>query len=416
MLDMLDIIMRMQDILLSPCTLEEAKLEARFFTRNRKMSFSEILMFILDGIHSSTQSALNRFFGKYLEARNTPSQQALSKARSHFNHSPFEKMFRACVEMRYYGEHEITKLYDYQLLAVDGSDIALPDLPTLLEEFGGTGRNADAPTAKISILYDVLNDFILDAAMDKASASERILAVGHMEKLKSIAPEVDKLLIFDRGYPSEQLIEELSGCKFHFLMRVRSKWNLDVDAVRKDGEVELKSGRRIRVVKFNLPSGEEETLLTDLFELPEDVFRELYFKRWPIETKYDIVKNKLALENFSGYSKNVILQDFWACMQVTNMASVAKDEADASISEKRRGKENKYVYVSNLNQVIASLKDHVLGLFFATTNEERERILSILKNEIQRTVVPVRPYRTVKRPLNPRKAKFHHNRKFSAGS
>ena len=416
MLDILDITTIVQDIVFSPCTLEEAKLEARFFTRNRKMTFSEILLFVLGRIRSSSQSALNRFFVKYLDVRNTPSQQALSKARSHFNHSPFEKMFRACVEMRYCGKHEIAKLHGYQLLAVDGSNIALPDLPTLFEEFGGTGRNADSPSAKISILYDILNDFILDAAIDKAGASERVFAMDHIKKLQLIAPEVEKLLIFDRGYPSVELIEKLVACKFHFLMRVRDKWNLEVDAVRKDGKVELKSGRRIRVVKFNLPSGEEETLLTDLFELPEGVFRELYFKRWPIETKYDIVKNKLALENFSGYSKNVILQDFWACMQVTNMAAVAKDEADASIQAERRGKENKYVYVSNLNQVIASLKDHVLSIFFATSKEEKEHILSILTTEIHRTVVPVRPNRTVKRPLNPRKAKFHHNRKFSAGS
>ena len=65
-------------------TMEEARLGPRFFTRNRNMSFQEIVMFILGGIHSSTQSALNRFFRKYLDAENIISQHALSKARSHF--------------------------------------------------------------------------------------------------------------------------------------------------------------------------------------------------------------------------------------------------------------------------------------------------------------------------------------------
>jgi hypothetical protein len=37
--------------------------------------------------------------------------------------------------------------------AVDGSAVALPDMPKLLEASGGTGRSADVPTARASIFY-----------------------------------------------------------------------------------------------------------------------------------------------------------------------------------------------------------------------------------------------------------------------
>jgi hypothetical protein len=410
MLNLLKVLTNAKNITSSQETLEESRFEPKFFTRKRKMSFQEIVMFILGGIHTSTQSALNRFFTKHLDAEKVMSQQALSKARNHFNHTPFEKMFRSCVEMRYCGEHEIKTLYGYHVLAVDGSDIALPDMPGLLEEFGGTGRNADSPTAKASVLYDVLNDFLLDAVLEKANTSERELAVAHMKKLCSIAPEIKKLVIFDRGYPSLQFIEELSAYGFQFLMRVKTKWNLEADALLKDGLVELSNGSTIRVVKFQLPSGEEETLLTTLFDLPHEAFMELYFKRWPIETKYDIVKNKLALENFSGYSKNVILQDFWACMHLVNMVAVAKDEANAEIHAKRAKKENKYTYVANINQIIASLKEYWVAMYFANSSE-RDRLQDIVEREIRRSVVPIRPGRSVKRSSNPRNAKFHHNRK-----
>lgn len=411
MLDLLKICAKVESIAVNQETVEESRLEPRFFTRSRKMSFHDIVMFILGGIHSSTQTALNCFFGKYLNPVNVMSQQALSKARSHFDHSPYEKMFRACVEMRYCGEHEIETLYGYHILAVDGSDIALPDMPGLLEEFGGTGRNADAPTAKASVLYDVLNDFLLDAALDKAKSSERELASEHMKRLCSIAPEIKKLLIYDRGYPSAEFIEELGSYGFEFLMRVRKKWNIEVDAVLKDGLVKLSNGITVRVVKFKLPSGEEETLLTSLLELAHHAFKELYFRRWPIETKYDIVKNKLSLENFTGYTKNVILQDFWACMQLANMISVAKDEANADIQTQRADKSNKYTYVANVNQIIASLREHLVAIFFAKSSEERNNLFEIINREIRRSVVPVRPGRTVKRASNPRNAKFHHNRK-----
>jgi hypothetical protein len=248
---------------------------------------------------------LNRFFEQNLEqVIMTMTQQAMSKARSHLDHSPFERIFRDIVEQRYCGEHEINLWHDYQILAVDGSDVALPKMPSLLGAFGGTGRNSDSPTAKISLLYDVANDFVVDAAIGKAGASERDFALGHMEKLRDICPAVKKLLIFDRGYPSAALIHELEVQELHFLMRVKSKWNREVDETpAADSLIRLDEATKIRVVKFQLPSGETETLITDLFDLPIEEFPALYFKRWPIETKYDVVKNKLALENFTGYSK-----------------------------------------------------------------------------------------------------------------
>ncbi|MDR2522663.1 MAG: hypothetical protein LBC93_03030 [Synergistaceae bacterium] len=89
-------------------------------------------------------------------------------------------------------------------------------MPKLLEAFGGTGRNADAPTARTLILCDVL--------------------------------------------------------------RVKSKWNCDVDnALGTDSLVKLDNGTMVRVVKFKLPGGKMETLITDLFELPEECFPKLYF-------------------------------------------------------------------------------------------------------------------------------------------
>ena len=62
-------------------------------------------------------------------------------------------------------------------------------------------------------------------------------------------------------------------------MRVRRKWNTEVDAILTDGQLKLSNGVTIRVVKFKLSSGEEEILLTSLFELPHHAFKELYFKR-----------------------------------------------------------------------------------------------------------------------------------------
>jgi hypothetical protein len=283
-----------RETLLQTSTLEAARLNPAFFTRERKMTFSEIVLFVLSGFKTSTQTALNRFFVQVLKEEKPMSQQALSKARSHFDHSPFELIFRKVVQMRFCGEHDITLLHGFQILAVDGSHIALPDTAQLLEAFGGVGRNADSPTAKISLLYDVMNDFIVDAAIDRAGTSERDFALKHMETLRNICPDLKKLLIFDRGYPSAALIHEIEKQGLYFLMRVRSKWNRGVDeAGMGDSLINIDEETTLRVVKFKLPSGETETLITNLLDMPLKEFPDLYFKRWPIETKYDVLKNKL---------------------------------------------------------------------------------------------------------------------------
>jgi hypothetical protein len=414
MLTLSDATKRLQKTLSEPSTLETARTKTSFFTRVRKMTFQGIVLFMLSGFNTNTQIALNRFFKKALDQEETMSQQAFSKARSHFNHSPFELLFRDLIQLRYCGEHEICLLHGYQILAVDGSDIALPKMPGLIEAFGGTGRNADSPTAKISLLYDVLNDFVVDAVIGKAGASERGFALGHMEKLRDICPSVKKILIFDRGYPSAALIRELNAQELRFLMRVKNKWNRDVDeTTAADSLVEV-DGMTMRVVKFQLPSGDTETLITNLFELGVEEFPVLYFKRWPIETKYDVMKNKFALENFTGYSENAILQNFWAVMYLANLAAVAKEEANAIAQKERAEKNNKYTYAPNMNQVIASLKDYLVKACLAESEDERERYVKIILTEIKKAVVPIRPNRSVNRPSNPRKAKYHHNRKIPA--
>jgi hypothetical protein len=54
----------------------------------------------------------------------------------------------------------------------------------------------------------------------------------------------------------------------------------------------------------------------------------MYFKRWGIEIKFDELKNRLQIENFTGDTKEKILQDFYASIYLSNMASLAKTYAE----------------------------------------------------------------------------------------
>ena len=392
-------------------TLNESRLKPQYFTRKRKLPFYALLKFLLSMHKTSTQSAL----GKFLERKGiTMSQQALSKARSKFDHTPFLKLFNG-IRNAFYSSEYIDKLHKFNgkfLIAIDGSDTALPNLPSLLKKFGGTGSKASSPTARMSIAYDILNDFIMEANFSPLIVSERDHAKNHIEQVGKIIDWKDSVFIMDRGYASQELIELLSKKSF-YLFRLRTKFNTEIDALPLGSHIITMYGNvKVRIVKFVLPSGEIETLLTNLFDLDESEFKDLYFKRWRIEVKYDVVKNKLEMPCFSGFSENVIMQDFWISIYLANMAAIAKNEADEKIKEERLDKDNKYEYQTNVNTLIGSMRDRLADAVFTRNPAQRQKKLERIILEIQKSVVPIRPDDgNTPRLENTRKVKYHHNKR-----
>ena len=392
-------------------TLNESRLKPQYFTRKRKLPFYALLKFLLSMHKTSTQSAL----GKFLERKGiTMSQQALSKARSKFDHTPFLKLFNG-IRNAFYSSEYIDKLHKFNgkfLIAIDGSDTALPNLPSLLKKFGGTGSKASSPTARMSIAYDILNDFIMEANFSPLIVSERDHAKNHIEQVGKIIDWKDSVFIMDRGYASQELIELLSKKSF-YLFRLRTKFNTEIDALPLGSHIITMYGNvKVRIVKFVLPSGEIESLLTNLFDLDESEFKDLYFKRWRIEVKYDVVKNKMEMPCCSGFSENVIMQDFWISIYLANMAAIAKNEADEKIKEERLDKDNKYEYQTNVNTLIGSMRDRLADAVFTRNPAQRQKKLERNILEIQKSVVPIRPDDgNTPRLENPRKVKYHHNKR-----
>jgi len=144
------------------------------FTRKRGMSFDEVVMFILTRLRNcSTCTALRRFFEKI--GSKSITQQALSLSRYKIKVEAFVALFVMTVEIML--SNCKACWHGYRVLATDGIKIALPDAKALLNYYGGTGRNADSPTAQASLLYDVLNDIVVDAKIAPLSTDERTLAL-----------------------------------------------------------------------------------------------------------------------------------------------------------------------------------------------------------------------------------------------
>lgn len=417
-----------------PQVLERARLRKGAFTRNcGKLPFWTMMELLLKSVNRSTSSMLDEFFSDLRKKMGNPisqtihcSQQAFSKARAGISHTIFQECFEnvldflCCTESLNY-HRRLGGVWGIQPIAIDGSKIPLPNRKALLHKYGSIGRGANSPTAMASIAYDVLNHRILDALLEPMSVDERTLAVRHMDHIrcKSRTDLLYTMFIFDRGYASKKLISYIEN-EIHarYLFRLRSKFNLEIDAVPLPSEehgvtdqvVTLYEGMRVRVLRFSLPSGVTETLITNDFSLDKTAFKALYFLRWPVEEEYKLIKEKVGLTNFNGFSENSIQQEFWISVLLANLAMLIKTETDGIIDETVNTGHNKHRYQTNMNELIGCISRYFPEYMEADTcTEQREVIRYIFCFAISTRVRDKKGNGESHPRKNPRNVKHHYN-------
>jgi hypothetical protein len=164
------------------------------------------------------------------------------------------------------------------LLAIDSSHIALPPDAALREYYGAAGHELSAATARVSILYDIENDIIVDANIERLTVDERSLAKGHLNAFGGMGLDFGgrkPIVICDRGYPSKDFIKYMQDKEIKYVMRVQKRFNPRIDRMRSGGrEIRISEGVRTRAIVFRLKSGEREALITNLEEeeMEEGVF------------------------------------------------------------------------------------------------------------------------------------------------
>ena len=364
-----------------------------------------LMWFLLGIVHESLQTAGRRFLEK-AGVMKTITEQSLSAARNKIRWEAFQLIYRSTVEVAYEGYAETWNRY--LVYAIDGTKTELPHDPKLEALFG---EEKGSPLARCSVCYDVLNHVIADAAIEPLNVCERTLAKRHIEAISNNKITAKSLAIHDRGYASEEYIRFLRDKKVKFLFRVKRKFNKRIDDFnKKDGCINL-FGMRLRVIKITLDSGEVETLITDLLDVPYDEFKALYFLRWGVEKEYDVVKNKLEITNFSGRTETAIRQDFFIHMTYANIIAATEWEAQEELELQNADKNLKYDYKINTNHTVGVFRYYLTRIIFTNSPKKRavlwDKVLELTKS----AVVPIRPDRKVERIVNTRKAKHHHNHK-----
>lgn len=389
----------------------ETRTKNTYFTRigNNKMTFKGIVVFMLNFVRKSLQLELDDFFGEIIDPNVSVTKQAFSEARQKISPTAFVKLSDTIIKWFYKDTHFKT-FKGYRILSVDGTILEVSNTENLRNEFGYTeNKSMKLARARASGLFDVENEMIITAVLGKYTANERTQAEELINKLEEIGFSND-LILFDRGYPSKDLISFIEKKKIKYLMRVSTSFKSFSNVKGEDQIVEIKNNKeklKVRVLKFDLDSGITEILITNIFDESFTVmdFKELYFKRWGIEVKYNELKNRLQIENFTGETVIAIKQDFYATVYLANMATLVKMDADVLISERNKGKDLKYEYKVNTNILIGKLKNSLVCMLLEDNPTKRSKLLEKIIKRISDNIIPIRPGRS-----NPRRMRLRANK------
>lgn len=330
---------------------------ARNFTRDRKLTFEETIRFMVS-MYSGT---LNRELINYFGATDSPCKAAFIRRRRLIRPDAFRTLF----DVFNAGSRQWDKrrFRGYRLYAIDGSGIRVtknPDSPTFHANTITGGENL----LHLNALYDIMNKTYESYTVQACQEHDERLA--GQEMLRKLDPSEKSIVLFDAGYTGYYQIEFLNrlqnldyvirtkrgAFKFlsllpdeehdrQFAVEVRNtQRKCDKDLYAKGQAVYIPGPSRFgkekksttwyfeapctvkfRVVKFQIDTGEWETLITSLSkeEFPIETMKDLYHRRWGIETSFRDLKLNLGIEKLHTKDETLVLQEIAARMVLFNL-------------------------------------------------------------------------------------------------
>jgi hypothetical protein len=334
----------------------------------------------LNLIKKAIATEIMDYFDKLSEQDELPTRQALSDARNKISYLAFKEFFDESCRLAV-GAKEAKTYKDYRLYSCDGTSFFVGDMKyaSLREYFDVATTVEGRVMCRIGGIVDVLNDCIVSAMVAPFSRGERSIVI---EQIKELCAVKNALFLFDRGYWSPDLIKEILNNKQKFLMRLASNTG---NTIVEDELGELHAFRKVFVT---LPSGEIETLLTNLSEeeVSDEELAWLYTKRWGVETKYLELKSRLEIGNLSGKTANIVLQDIYSTLYISNLVAFISSETDKIIEERTAGKDNKYDQKAKRSRCISALRSRFVKICLNPNPLARAQLLNQLARDISRDV------------------------------
>lgn len=330
----------------------------RDFTRNRKLPFETLCKTILSMSGQSLNVELQRQFHYDPTAVTT---SAFVQQRGKLLPTVFEEILRRFT----YQNRPMRRWNGYTLLAVDGSHVQIPSsIHDAATYFNSTKDGRGYNLLHLNALYDLESQLYLDAIIQDGREEHESLALVELVDRSELTEPV--ILIADRGYEAYNNMAHIEQKGWNYLIRVKDKQGILSglrlpDAPEFDAVFRYSLSKRLtnrirrepqkyrwlpskvhfdyikdasddlypisfRVVRFAIKEGLYETVITNLpaDQFPPPLLRELYHKRWGIETSFRDLKYTLALTHFHAKKRPFIKQEIFSRMTLYNFASLLR--------------------------------------------------------------------------------------------
>lgn len=380
--------------------------ESNKFVRRRKMSFKEYVLYILTQTGCTNFAEAHKFYTKTLNHEfESITRQAIGKQRMYISSKLFLDMSECFID-KLYGKYKgFSKFKGYIICACDGSIFDLPNTPTTKKAFdipSDTVFERFLSRGRVSCILDVHSKHILTSKIISRTVGEVKLAIEHLNNLNKRFDLTKLIVIYDRGYGSTQLMLHTMYLDSKFIIRLNGQvFKKKIQQMSSDNEIikiniknyilkkiddekvkefAVKMERlEFRVVKVKLKNGDIEVLATNLDknEFSKNDLKELYGKRWTIETGYDKLKNFIELEEFSGIRKEIIEQDFYAGIFIYNVATTVKFNIENTNTNETKNKTKKYNITANFSPIVTLIYDYLYPLVIESKSV-KEKIMDFI--------------------------------------
>ena len=384
--------------------INKHRLVSSAFTRQRKLPFHVLVLFLANFIKGSLQDELDQCFQAIFRldvAFRFVTRSALSQARRKLSYRVFLDLLD--VITGFVNQHGQPLTFNgMRVFAIDGSTFRVPNRPQFAIEFGVTNTpKTNRAMARISVIHDVLNRITYDAILEPYTVMENAMAYQHIEEAD--LPE-GSLIILDRYYADSGLLEHILENGHHFCIRLKSNLRiykafnrLDVnDAVLTCKWLKDDSGkaRQVRLVRYQI--GKEVyvlmTTLLDQRSVSSLDLCDLYHQRWEVEESYKVKKCRIKIEEVRGLTPDLVRQDFYAKIFSESLTAAFMLSLEPEVRDYSDRRENEYKI--SFTQALAKMKNTLVLLFLRA---QVAPILSGLESLFLQSLVPCVPGRKYKR-------------------
>jgi len=420
----------LKKILFSQDFVNRHKRSPKDFIRKRLLTFQMLFLYFINLPKGSYQDELDHFFKALFKldvAVSVVSKMALCLARRKLEYSAFVELNHHLTEFFYKHFKNIKTWHGFNLLGIDGSTLKLFKYNDIKDHFGvmKPNKGPEVPMARVSQMFDVLNKLTIDAIISPYHVGERELLHQHMLNLMP-----NDLLLLDRGYPAYWIFNLIISRGGNFCARISTQWKIvqsfiesgsneaivDLHASYQSRKECLEMGLdilplRLRLIRVELETGQIEVLITSLTDekkFPQEIFKDLYHLRWPVEVDYLFMKERIQIGNFSGESSLSVYQDFHSKVFTKNLIWVLASPAQDIVKQTRE--EDKQERQLNMTQAISKSKDTLFLLFKRPAEKIAQLIQQIFAVFIYSTE-PIRPGRKFERNHKVNKREHYMNYK-----